>query len=358
MQTFGFFNSKNGDRKYTAEEMSHYFEGLVGNGILENCGGKLQVLHTEGMGIKVQSGRAFLDCHWYNNSADVLLEVPQSEITYDRIDSVILRMDTAEEVRSIALLIRKGTPAEDPVAPELENTESIKELCLADIRVNKLVEAISQANITDTRTSEKCGFVTGLIKQVDTSTLFLQWQTAYQEYYTLSTTEFERWKAEQQDGFVTWSNGQKQSFSAWRATREEEYNEWSGEQKQSFSSWRTAREEEYRQWFEGIKDTLESIDASIPIQKDLIIPAKGWVDEVNGNYTKKLVLDVPNIKVNMSIQIIIALESESIAQECGLASMNESGTGMITFYAESVPTQDIKATYYIVYVIEGGVLDG
>lgn len=332
VQTFGFFNSKNGDRKYTAEQISSYFDGLVGNGILENCGNKLQVLHTEGMGIKVQSGRAFLDCHWYNNSADVLLEVPQSEITYDRIDSVILRMDTAEEVRNITLLIRKGTPAESPVAPSLENTESVKELCLADIRVNKLVEAISQANITDTRTSGKCGFVTGLIKQVDTSTLFLQWQTAYQEYYTLSTTEFERWKAEQQDGFVIWSNGQKETFTQWRTEREEEYNI----------------------WFNAIKETLESIDASIPIQKNLIIPNTGWTDEINGSYTKKLVLEIDEINTNMAVNITIALDSEEIAQECGLAAINESGAGTLTFYAESVPTDNINAKYYIVYVIEGG----
>lgn len=331
MQTFGFFNSKNGDRKYTAEEMSHYFEGLVGNGILENCGNKLQVLHTEGMGIKVQSGRAFLNCHWYNNSSDVLLEVPQSEITYDRIDSVILRMDTAEEVRSISLLIRKGTPSESPIAPSLENTESVKELCLADIRVNKLVEGISQANITDTRTSEKCGFVTGLIKQVDTSTLFVQWQTAYEEYYTLSTEEFERWKAEQQDGFVIWSNGQQETFAQWRTEREEEYNI----------------------WFNAIKETLESIDASIPIQKDLIIPNTGWIEEVNGSYTKKLVMELEGIKSNMALNVTILIDSEDIAQDCGLATLNETGEGTVMFYAESVPTQAINAKYYVVYVLEG-----
>ena len=44
----------------------------------------------------------------------------------------------------------------------------------------KNTSTITQAMITDFRTSALCGYVTGLIKQVDTSTLFAQWQAAYE----------------------------------------------------------------------------------------------------------------------------------------------------------------------------------
>lgn len=88
-----------------------------------------------------------------------------------------------------------------------------------------------------------------------------------------------------------------------------------------------------------------------PIQKSLTIPTSGWTAETNGPYTQKLVLAVEGITVNTIVNVTIALASEEVAQDCGLASMNESGEGTITFYSESVPSAAIQATYY---VLEGG----
>ena len=42
---------------------------------------------------------------------------------------------------------------------------------------------ITQANITDTRMSDECGWVSSLVKMPDTSVLYDQWAAAYQEYY-------------------------------------------------------------------------------------------------------------------------------------------------------------------------------
>ena len=59
-------------------------------------------------------------------------------------------------------------------------------MSLALIRVNKQTTTLTNAMITDTRAdSSVCGWVTGLIQQVDTSTLFTQWQTAYSDYYAM-----------------------------------------------------------------------------------------------------------------------------------------------------------------------------
>lgn len=88
-----------------------------------------------------------------------------------------------------------------------------------------------------------------------------------------------------------------------------------------------------------------------PVQKSLTIPNTGWTAEANGPYTQKLILSVEGIRVNTIVNVAIALASEEIAQDCGLSSTNESGEGTITFYAKSVPSAAIQATYY---VLEGG----
>ena len=99
-----------------------------------------------------------------------------------------------------------------------------------------------------------------------------------------------------------------------------------------------------------LKQELEK-KVRMPTQKYLTIPTSGWTAETNGAYTQKLVLPVEGITSSSIVNITINLVSEEVAQDCGLASINESGEGTITFYAESVPSATIQATYY---VLEGG----
>lgn len=90
--------------------------------------------------------------------------------------------------------MKKGTPGTNPVAPALQNDTYIEELCLCEIRINKLAENITQANITNTiPNTSLCGYVTGLIDQVDISDLYIQYETAYKEFYDKSNKEFEDW---------------------------------------------------------------------------------------------------------------------------------------------------------------------
>lgn len=190
----GYYNSLNGDRKYNAETMSKYFTGLITRGVLQNYKGKFVVEAQTGMQVKIPAGKAFFsDGKWIENTADITLTLDSADVL-DRIDRIVLRNDTNEGMRNASVVLVKGTPGSNPVAPVLQNDNYIEELSLCTIRVNKLVESITQANITNTiPDTEQCGYVTGLIEQVDTSDLYMQYETAYKEFYTESTTEFERW---------------------------------------------------------------------------------------------------------------------------------------------------------------------
>lgn len=98
--------------------------------------------------------------------------------------------------------------------------------------------------------------------------------------------------------------------------------------------------------FDKIDEVIAEVSKNKIIQKSLTIPNTGWTSETNGPYTQKLVLAVEGITVNTIVNVTIVLASEEVAQDCGLASTNESGEGTITFYAESVPSSAIQATYY------------
>lgn len=189
--TYGFFNSLNGDRTYNADQMSEYFKGLVSDGVYENVGNALQVLASSGMTVQVGTGRAIINSKWIDNDAALTLTINPAHATLKRYTAVVVQLDMVN--RLIDIVTIDGTPASSPAYPTLTNNEYIMQLCLAYVYVGAGVVAITQANITDMRASSSCGWITGLIEQVDTSQLFLQWQTAYQNYYDSMTQQFNEW---------------------------------------------------------------------------------------------------------------------------------------------------------------------
>jgi hypothetical protein len=190
--TYGYFNSLNGDRSYNADQMSEYFDGLVSDGVFEDVGGALQVIEATTSGnwnVAVKSGRALIDCKWMKNDADALVTITQSSATLSRYTAIVVRLDRTN--RTMTIQAKDGTPASSPQRITMTDNENIKEICLAQILVPAGSVKVSQSNIYDMRPSSQCGWVTGLIKQVDTSQLFLQWETAYAEFYT----SFQEWFA-------------------------------------------------------------------------------------------------------------------------------------------------------------------
>lgn len=199
--TSGFFNSVSGDRKYNAEQINEFFGGLISSGVLPNPSTNLQVVANSGMNVQVKAGKGYIDSHWVKNDNALDLTIDTADSILNRIDAVIMKLDENTSARTITVEVKKGTAASSPTAPTMERTTSIKEYCLATVYVGKAVTSISQSNITDTRANtDVCGWVTGLITQVDTSTLFTQWQTAYEE----QMRDMKTWMNEQQEGFEMW----------------------------------------------------------------------------------------------------------------------------------------------------------
>ena len=187
--TYGFFNSVDGDRRYDADQMSEYFNGLVSNGVYEDVGNALQVLATgTDMTVNVQTGRGIIDCKWLKNDTILPLTVTASHATLPRYTAVVMRLDRTN--RQMIITTVDGEAASTPVEPTMSDTDTVKELCLAMVYIGAGVTAITQDKINDRRPSSSCGWVTGLIDQVDTATLFLQYKVAYENYFAYVQEQF------------------------------------------------------------------------------------------------------------------------------------------------------------------------
>lgn len=196
--TYGFFNSLNQDRLYNADQMSEYFKGLISDGVFESVGNALQVIVDSGMSVNVQTGRAIIDCKWIENDALAPVTITQAHPTLNRYSAVVIRLNRTNRLMEFGTV--DGTPASNPAKPSMTNTPQIVEKCLAYIYVAAGATAITAADIQDTRSSGLCGWVTGLIDQVDTSTLFDQYVAAYEQ----NLANMQAWEQVQKEQFQSW----------------------------------------------------------------------------------------------------------------------------------------------------------
>lgn len=187
---YGFFNSVSGDRKYNADDISNYFLKLISDGVFATPATCMQVVESSGMNVNVSAGWAFLRCKWINNTTYEALTIEPSDLVLNRIDRVVLRLDPSVSSRNITIAVKKGTAAATPEPPELTRiSDGIYELSLAQIAVNAGATAITQAEITDERPdADVCGYVAGLIDQIDAANLFAQFESAFEQWFDVIKT--------------------------------------------------------------------------------------------------------------------------------------------------------------------------
>ena len=219
--TYGFFNSVNSDRVYNADQIGDMFEGLISGGVYESVGDAFKVEPSSGLDISVGTGRAIVGDKWAKLDAAQTLTLASASVTQARYTAIVLRRSST--TRTVSLEMIDGTPATNPTKPSIVRNATTYDILLAYVRVNANATEITAANIEDTRANTAvCGFVTGLVNQVDTSNLFDQYEAAYAE----NLAEVESWEASMKAQFEAWLadltqelqvNTYIQEYKAWKA---------------------------------------------------------------------------------------------------------------------------------------------
>jgi len=181
--TYGFYDSLTGDRKYNALQMSRIFEGIITDGVLQSVGIGMAVTANSGMTVNVGSGRAWFNNTWTLNDTTLILTVDAAEVALNRIDRVIVEVNSDLGVRANAIKMLKGTPASSPVAPTLANSSTLHQYALADIYVGVGVTTINSGNITNKIGTAGTPYVTGIITTLNTAWLYANWQYQFDTWF-------------------------------------------------------------------------------------------------------------------------------------------------------------------------------
>ena len=184
--TSGFFNSKNHDRLYNAEQLSSIFDGVITDGIFQSIGDAFFVhsLTTSDNTVLVGTGRAWFDHTWTLNDTPYSIVLDPPSTALGRIDAVVIDVDSTESVRKNSIMLIKGTYAETPERPTLikEPRHNQYPLCYINVPAGSPAP-ISDANIVNVIGTDACPLITGILDTLDIDMFVNQMESKFDIWF-------------------------------------------------------------------------------------------------------------------------------------------------------------------------------
>lgn len=191
------------DRPLRGEDVRQMYSMIISNGVYVNPSTSFQVIADEDMGmVVVKAGYAWINGSpvWDLEDDEITLE--PASATNPRIDIVVLQWNNLLANRNVTKVVKTGVASGSPITPELTRTSDVYEICLAQIYRPANSVVVAQQYITDTRGDDSlCGWVHGVVEQVDTTTIWNQYSAWLQE----KQDEWDAWWSSQQEvsGYMT-----------------------------------------------------------------------------------------------------------------------------------------------------------
>lgn len=190
--TYGFYNSFNHDRKYDAIQFGQIFDGIIKDGVYATYKNALLVKASNNPNeVIVQPGRAWFNHTWSYNDADLPIEAPQPEVLLDRLDTLVLDINSEDETRANSIIWVQGTPTSQiPQRANLIHTVTHNQYPLCDVYRKAGTTQIYAGDIRNRIGSSDCPFVTGVLEAIDIDTWLNQWNAAFNWMIERDETEF------------------------------------------------------------------------------------------------------------------------------------------------------------------------
>lgn len=321
MVSFGFFNSSNGDRRYSSEDISRIFSFLITDGVLMTYGDKFFTTpSTSNLGVILGTGWAWFNHTWTMSDAKIPFALSEADPSLDRIDTIYLKVDARSLGRVNTLGLLEGSPALNPKAPTFPTETDVYYHPLAYIRVRKNVTRIAASDIEILAGKTQAPFITSILQSTDITTLFQGWSEQFGRKMTEWENELDTLETSltsNVDALISRGNQQlstqQSQFTAAQTARQNTFNT-------SITGWET----EFRTWFDNLQTYL-SQDVVTAIWADL--------DKLDKE-TKRLDGIIP--KTNTALVGLPALQTmESVAYPINVYQQWSDRTYHNSQYSES-----------------------
>lgn len=305
--TYGFYNSRNNDRLYDAVQMSSIFDGIIRDGVLQHVGQQLMVKESSGMTVTVGTGRAWFNHTWTYNDAILPLTLDEPEHVQNRIDAVVLEVDSRDNARKNSIKIVKGEPGTPAQNPVLIKSGGIWQYPLAYISVSRANESIHQGVIQNCVGTSQCPFVTAPLEKMNIDDLVAQWGAQWREFYNNQTADMTATNAKWKKQWETWFNSQtaeiKAAYLAWEA----QWNVWYAKYTKDMTNTSTYWKDKWNAWFDEYtgKNEADMTQWKQQVKTDF----STWLAELHaaldGNIAAKLTNQVLQLQEGKSNRIYV-----------------------------------------------------
>ncbi len=174
------------DRAVNSEVLRNFYKSFYTNGVIPIPSMGFAVTPGTGMNLKVSPGKMFIDGVIAYETSERTIALEASDPSLDIIARVVVRKNDNVEARNADIYVIYGNASLSPQAPAITRQGSIFEMALCDVFISRGVTEIKADRITDQRMNEElCGICAGTLKEVDTTTIFNQFQGALDEYLQL-----------------------------------------------------------------------------------------------------------------------------------------------------------------------------
>lgn len=357
--SYGFYNSHDHDRVYNATQMSQLFDGIITDGVFYNVGERFMVKAVSSShAVTVGTGRAWFNSTWTYNDSDYTINIEESEIQLNRIDAIVLEVNANDSVRRNYLKVVKGTPATNPVNPNLTNTKFVHQHALAYVRIPANSTKILQSNITINVGTSTCPYVTGPLKTINADDLLAQWKDQAQQQHDNINASHSRLRNEWIGNFDRLASDTQGRFDDLYEEVEGDVETTISTATGSLSATETALEQSIRDWYDTIRGILDE-DAAGNLQNEIDdinsyqVVGVGFNDWTFNSSTSTYVNTVavngitadskPILDVRINATSMLSAKKEDLNNWAKILNA-VTGNGTITLYAASKPT----STFYMV----------
>lgn len=243
------------DRAETSELFRLLFAKLLTNGVLAKPANTFQVTAAEsGLAIVVAPGFGLINGAFAYDAAAETIQLETAPTAYSRVDRVVLRCNYLD--RRCEIIVKTGTPASSPVAPDLLQPASgdYYELGLATVKIGVNQTAISQSVITDTRAdSSVCGYITQFIDSIDTSAFYAQFNAFYKEFVDKSNLSYDTFNKMANTAYSTFTAAIDDYTKDLRARGEASFTEVN----ENLKEFQRTSQSAFNAWFAGVQGLLD-----------------------------------------------------------------------------------------------------
>lgn len=181
--TYGFYNSVDHDRQYSAEDFGDIFNGIINDGVFMNIGDHFSIYPSSELTVAVAPGRAWFNGTWTENDNNYLVTIEEPEVLQSRIDVIALEIDKRNDYRRNRIVVLKGVPAATPSRPGLTQTGGLYQYALGYVTIKPTTTAISASDITQVVGMSETPFVTGILQIAQLNSLYQNWEKQFNDWF-------------------------------------------------------------------------------------------------------------------------------------------------------------------------------